>query len=757
MPIGGDLGSNGGGGGSDPTFTTLAEGQLGKADATGKLVYSGITSDAGNVVTFDELAIMIENGSPETIATQNYANFESTLAKNDQTTGMVSGGLISIASATTLDITAGIGYFTDFTAPEDPQFNLVNFPETLGYTPANLATPGNYIITFDHNGVISEFDVNSFTTLDRQNYVGLGAYATNGTSIATIVAAPTNIGYNGQFTFKTFIREIIGPSNFAGNTIQQNGANLSLDNPGGTCFILGSNFHNDPRLPDELIIPAASPMFFGRVFRIAAGQDIIFDGPATNVINPALYDDGTGTLQPVTVNDFTVQIVYITPSKEYAVAYGQEIFNSLSAAVTAIQNGTLQFEETPSLSRFVRRAFIAVRNNATNLSDPTQAQIILDSRFRGGGAAVSGGIAGITSPGGSNTEIQFNDNGAFGAYTWLKVNNANQSIETTRINNAKIASDSTSFNSNLYLGTDPSPSITTSVNNIGAGYTALENLTTGSGNYAFGQGALQTIRTVNFNIAIGNLALNALENNGNNIAIGHQGQKNRVIGTNNISIGRDSQHDASVVPDADGNVTIGRNSAKRLTTGEYNVVMGHDAAAFISTGDFNTILGYNACGTGVLTGGANTVVGENAGLNLTSGGSNVFLGRFIGDAVTTGSDNVMIGRSITGTSGAEECVLIGKNISFSSVTTGYVNIANLIEGDITNAHVKIVNPANTDQGFLDGVGLQVQDGTFKLPEFVADPSGNDLHSGCMWFNITTGKFKGYDGTNVVEFQTINSP
>lgn len=51
------------------------------------------------------------------------------------------------------------------------------------------------------------------------------------------------------------------------------------------------------------------------------------------------------------------------------------------------------------------------------------------------------------------------------------------------------------------------------------------------------------------------------------------------------------------------------------------------------------------CSCSLAWGQSNTLLGENAGVNLTSGTNNVFIGKLAGNAATTGTRNVFIGRS----------------------------------------------------------------------------------------------------------------
>ena len=129
---------------------------------------------------------------------------------------------------------------------------------------------------------------------------------------------------------------------------------------------------------------------------------------------------------------------------------------------------------------------------------------------------------------------------------------------------------------------------------------------------------------------------------------------------------------------ATGNVGIGHNVMKTVTSGDYNVAVGHGALDALTTGQYNVAiggdspLGANNTGTrniaigngallqpdgendniaigsdtltGAVSGGEkNIAIGTSAGIALTSGDNNTFMGYEAGHDVTTSANNVYIG------------------------------------------------------------------------------------------------------------------
>jgi trimeric autotransporter adhesin len=124
---------------------------------------------------------------------------------------------------------------------------------------------------------------------------------------------------------------------------------------------------------------------------------------------------------------------------------------------------------------------------------------------------------------------------------------------------------------------------------------------------------------------------------------------------------------------SDDNIMLGTNSGSNVTTGYQNTLVGHTSTAHVlASGDANTLVGYNA-GTQV-TGDYNTVVGSNTGGDDGYGNTTVGYGstwQFDGYYnVTIGGSNYSQGtRTYAGgfVSGASAgyCVTVGYNITNS--------------------------------------------------------------------------------------------
>lgn len=158
-------------------------------------------------------------------------------------------------------------------------------------------------------------------------------------------------------------------------------------------------------------------------------------------------------------------------------------------------------------------------------------------------------------------------------------------------------------------------------------------------------------------------------------------------GTFNIGIGKDA---LLSVPGsmADGNISIGNQSGKNITSGNYNFFAGFDAGALTSTGSKNVFLGYSS-GKNNTTGNKNVYIGTNTGIynvgsynvaigdealagnqiNVNTGSSNLALGSFAGYGITTGGGNFFGGFSagINTTEGSNN-VFLGTSAGGRNIT-----------------------------------------------------------------------------------------
>src|SRR5262252_2082268 len=120
-------------------------------------------------------------------------------------------------------------------------------------------------------------------------------------------------------------------------------------------------------------------------------------------------------------------------------------------------------------------------------------------------------------PAGSNTQVQFNNSGAFGAFQGFRYTTTDS---TLRVNAPMVLKGfrlNPGFGSSLFIGDSsglsatPGAGTSNAVQNTAIGWRSMQGLTVGTNN-----------------VAVGSLALNAIAGGGENVAVGHQSALNTV-------------------------------------------------------------------------------------------------------------------------------------------------------------------------------------------------------------------------------------
>ncbi|MCD6502393.1 hypothetical protein J7L01_07300, partial [bacterium] len=202
------------------------------------------------------------------------------------------------------------------------------------------------------------------------------------------------------------------------------------------------------------------------------------------------------------------------------------------------------------------------------------------------------------------------------------------------------------------------------------------------------------------------------------------------------------------------NTFIGNSAGEANVDGDYNAIVGSEAGDYTRNSDNNSFFGaysahYNGgddctgscddnsifgafAGYGVASGGIyscyekNSLFGAFSGYALTEGDSNTFIGYQSGKSVTTGHDNILIGCDVD---------------TPSPTTNNYLNIGNLIYGDLANGFVGI----GVDS---PEVALHIE-GSARL-NTIAEPASPDFgeiyssgaklyyYDGGSWLDLTAG-------------------
>ena len=265
-----------------------------------------------------------------------------------------------------------------------------------------------------------------------------------------------------------------------------------------------------------------------------------------------------------------------------------------------------------------------------------------------GTVTVNAAGGGSTSPGGSNTQVQFNNSGAFDGSADLTFATNTLAVKHTvdikgQGQNLPAGKLKLNCEMNTHAVTIEGPIH----NNSGGNYTLkLPSLVpqnnqilqfTSAGNL----GWINTPTGITYSAGTG-LALNTT--------------------TFSLAAGLDDLSDVSFSATANGSLYVGQISSQLSGTPAGNVTLGGGAAKVATTAYDNTIIGSDAA-VAITEGSNNVILGSDSTAVLTTGDDNVVIGSDVAPTMSTGTDNVIIGKGADiGASGARS-VIIGEGAS----------------------------------------------------------------------------------------------
>ena len=309
---------------------------------------------------------------------------------------------------------------------------------------------------------------------------------------------------------------------------------------------------------------------------------------------------------------------------------------------------------------------------------------------------------------------------------------------------------------------------TTAFRNNAFGYQTLQAVTTGSDNNALGNGALQSITTSSENTAIGRSAGHA-STGSNNTFLGASTSFNQAVsGSNNTIIGYGASASATGVSNE---VTIGNSSVTKFRVPGIDVVLkdngGTPTEGHVLTVDANGEAGFAAASSGGLSSDSdeNTIGGTNAGDAITSGQGlkNTLIGFDAGTDLTTADNNVAVGHSAganltTGYGHTYIGTNAGKNTIASYENTGIGQ--NALENSDHGSSADFYGSYNTAVGYeamkgnvggRNGTGI----GHMAL-KAVTTGNGNTALGEAAGKRVTTGSGNTYIGGESGQFATTGS-
>ena len=319
-------------------------------------------------------------------------------ADQNETSGIFSGGIMTATiGGTTFNVSAGVGQVVSRTLDIPTGEVKTNTTRVSWNTQSNIALtyrtthPFSYIY-IDENGAVQQQN-SSFTDAEYKNKIILGTICHIDLATINLVTNKQNITYGDSHRLYELI-STFGPIKRNGLAVSAYTTNLRLKRESGVAFLIGSNYTTDQFEPDSISLNSANPASLCRVYKNGTGG-FVFDtngGSFYTDVDPNKYDNGSGTLQTVNNNQWTIQRLFFFPNNpnDIIAYYGVGIYNSYGDAVTAMATESFS-EATITAENAVFLAYLVVRGGATDLSLVSDGKFFQSGAFRNIGAIGGGG------------------------------------------------------------------------------------------------------------------------------------------------------------------------------------------------------------------------------------------------------------------------------------------------------------------------------------------------------------------------------
>lgn len=313
--------------------------------------------------------------------------------------GILYGGSLSY-SGNNLYVKGGSGVIVNHNASLITEVSpIISYVQWNDITASmtNIATSQNTFVYIDAAGNLQQ-QTSTFTPTQYHNYLPLGRVShydyANINGVASLVE--TTYDANGQQS--EFIRGF-GPLKLSGMSVSGQTGTLRLNVSNGTSFNLGGFYQQNPEMPSTYDSPTYNTSSIIRIYKTATGFN--FDNNAGSyytTIDPTQYDDGSGVLQPVGNNNWSVQRVFFNPlSGRSHVYYGQAKYTTLQNAINAISSEPFTESDITAKS-YTFVGYLAVLAQTTNLTNTSENTIVQAGLFRNiGGGGGGGGTGGSTT------------------------------------------------------------------------------------------------------------------------------------------------------------------------------------------------------------------------------------------------------------------------------------------------------------------------------------------------------------------------
>lgn len=157
-----------------------------------------------------------------------------------------------------------------------------------------------------------------------------------------------------------------------------------------------------------------------------------------------------------------------------------------------------------------------------------------------------------------------------------------------------------------------------------------------------------------------------------NTFLGNSAGWKTTSGRQNLYVGAQAGYNSTV---GAYNTFVGESAGWSNISGTNNAFFGRLSGRYATTGSANTLIGtYAGMGSSGYSYSSSTIVGYQAGYNLSTGGDNTFLGWQAGYTVTSGTGNIVIGYNQSPSAATANNELNIGGILFGNLASGNVGV-----------------------------------------------------------------------------------
>jgi hypothetical protein len=403
-------------------------GIFGDTNLTGYLRMLPVTTNIDNSISASY--IYVSGSTNDLYFSQNGSGYSNITRlrwlEGNLYTGLLNGGLITTQSSTVFQVGSGSGIIVNLNASYNnnpyPTIQYVNWGNlTASIAPLSASFDQQFIAINSGSQIVAQGI--PYTDGEYNTLIPIGLVLHQNHSTINGVKTSPSVAYGWKQRSSDFIRAF-GPLKISGYAVLPSGsATGSLVVGNGTAFVDGANYAVDPNNPSYAVDNGTTTSKIFKYYQ--SGSDWVYNtnnGAGFASIDPVYYNPGgLGILATVGASNYSLQRVFWYPNsvtKAIVVYYGNERYGTLALAQAGLASEAFNEAPNTAANAVYLGAFAIKGGTNTTLQNSAHFTWIPGGLFRGGSSGGGSG-GGSTSPGGSNTQIQYNNNGAFDGVTNL--------------------------------------------------------------------------------------------------------------------------------------------------------------------------------------------------------------------------------------------------------------------------------------------------------------------------------------------------